>query len=139
MLGWPFVGAATERARARVYVSYVSTGGDMTIHFAEGPTGVAMRRSLARWSLEVHGGRAPIRYGLSVVCVAVALGVALASQYYGVRDVELPLFELAIVVTTPRIASAAAMPSAIRQPARTPRLDQSRRATSRGVSVTGDA
>ncbi|HEY3909554.1 MAG TPA: ATP-binding protein [Stellaceae bacterium] len=72
----------------------------MTIHLAEGPTGVAMRRSLARWNLEVHGGRAPIRYGLSVVCVAVALGVALASQYYGVRDVELPLFELAIVVTT---------------------------------------
>jgi K+-sensing histidine kinase KdpD len=61
---------------------------------------VAMRRSLARWNLEVHRGGAPIRYGFSIVCVAVALGVALALQYYGVRDVELPLFELAIVVAT---------------------------------------
>jgi K+-sensing histidine kinase KdpD len=72
----------------------------MTIHLAEGSTGAAMRRSLARWNLEVHGGRAPVRYGFSLVCIAVALGVALASHYYGVRDVELPLFELAIVVTT---------------------------------------
>jgi K+-sensing histidine kinase KdpD len=55
---------------------------------------------LARWNLEVQGGRVPIRYGFSVVCVAVALGVALASQHYGLRDVELPLFELSIVVAT---------------------------------------
>jgi K+-sensing histidine kinase KdpD len=59
-----------------------------------------VRRSLARWNLEVQGGRVPIRYGFSVVCVAVALGVALASQHYGLRDVELPLFELSIVVAT---------------------------------------
>jgi K+-sensing histidine kinase KdpD len=70
----------------------------MTIHLAEGPAPV--RRSLARWNLEVQGGRVPIRYGFSVVCVAVALGVALASQHYGLRDVELPLFELSIVVAT---------------------------------------
>jgi K+-sensing histidine kinase KdpD len=55
---------------------------------------------LARWNLEVHGGRAPIRYSFALVCIAVALGVSLASHYYGVHDVELPLFELAIVVTT---------------------------------------
>jgi hypothetical protein len=71
----------------------------MMIHLAEGPTGVAVRRSLARWNLELHRGRSPIRYGISVVCVAVALGVALALQYYGFRG-ELPLFDLAIVVTT---------------------------------------
>jgi hypothetical protein len=29
---------------------------------------------LARWNLELHRGRSPIRYGISVVCVAVALG-----------------------------------------------------------------
>jgi K+-sensing histidine kinase KdpD len=46
------------------------------------------------------GGRAPIRYGFSVVCVVIALGVALAFQYYTVRHVELLLFVLAIVVTT---------------------------------------
>ena len=46
------------------------------------------------------GGRAPIRYGFSVVCVVIALGVALAFPYYTVRHVELPLFVLAIVVTT---------------------------------------
>src|SRR6516162_656788 len=72
----------------------------MTIHLAEGSTGVAMRRSLARWNLEVQGGRVPIRYGFSIVCVAVALAVALGSQYYSVRDVELPVFELGIVVAT---------------------------------------
>ena len=72
----------------------------MTIHVAERPTNMGVRRSLARWNLELHGGRAPIRYGFSLLCIAVALGVALASHYYGVRDVELPLFELAIVVTT---------------------------------------
>ena len=72
----------------------------MTIHVAERPTNIGVRQSLARWTLKVHGGRAPIHYGFSVVCIAVALGVALSSQYYGVREVELPLFELAIVVTT---------------------------------------
>jgi K+-sensing histidine kinase KdpD len=72
----------------------------MTIHVAEGPAGVAVRRSLARWNLELHRGGPAIRYGFSVVCVAVALGAALAFQYYGFRGVELPLFDLAIVVTT---------------------------------------
>ena len=70
------------------------------IHLAEGPTGVAARRSLARWNLELQRGGPTIRYGFSVVCVAVALGVALAFQYYGFRDVELPVFDLAIVVIT---------------------------------------
>jgi K+-sensing histidine kinase KdpD len=72
----------------------------MTIHLAEGPTGAAVRRSLARWNLELQRGGAAIRYGFSVVCVAVVLGAALALQYYGFRAVELPLFDLAIVVIT---------------------------------------
>jgi K+-sensing histidine kinase KdpD len=72
----------------------------MTIHLAEGPTGVAVRRSLARWNLELHSGPPPIRYAFSVVCVAVALGVALAFQYYGFHAAELPLFDLAVVFIT---------------------------------------
>jgi signal transduction histidine kinase len=72
----------------------------MTIHLAEGPTGAGVSRSLARWNLELHRGGSPIRYGFSVVCVAVALGAALACQYYGFRTVELPAFDLAIVVIT---------------------------------------
>ena len=53
-----------------------------------------------RWNMELHRGGPAIRYGFSVVCVAVALGPALAFQYYGFRDVELPLLDLAIVVST---------------------------------------
>jgi signal transduction histidine kinase len=55
---------------------------------------------LARWSLELERGRPPIRYGFSVVCVAVALAAAVAWRRYGFGDAALPLFELAIVVTT---------------------------------------
>jgi len=70
----------------------------MTIHLAEGPTPVAIRRSLARWNLGLRGGGPAIRYGFSVFCVAVALGVALTFQYYGVQNVESPPFSLAIVL-----------------------------------------
>jgi K+-sensing histidine kinase KdpD len=72
----------------------------MMIHVVEGSASMGLRRSLARWNLELHRGGLPIRYGFSVVCVAVALGAALAFQYYGFRGMELPLFDLAIVVTT---------------------------------------
>jgi K+-sensing histidine kinase KdpD len=72
----------------------------MSIHLAEGPTSVAMRRSLARWNLELHRAGPAIRYGFSVICVAVALGAALALQYFGFRGVETPVFDLAIVLTT---------------------------------------
>jgi K+-sensing histidine kinase KdpD len=71
----------------------------MTIHLGEGSTDAAVRRSFARWSLELHGARPAIRYGFSVVCVALALGAALTFQYYRFRGMELPLFDLAIVVT----------------------------------------
>src|ERR1700761_5064718 len=72
----------------------------MMIRLAEGPTRTAMRRSLARWNLELHRGGPAIRYGFSLVCVVVALGAALAFQYYRFRGVELPLFDLTIVVIT---------------------------------------
>ncbi len=68
-------------------------------HLAEGPARVAPRRSLARWSLEPERGRLLIRYGFSVVCVAVALGAALACRRYDFPPMESPLFDLAIVVT----------------------------------------
>ena len=61
---------------------------------------MAVRRSLARRNLELPIGHPAIRYGFSVICVVIALGVALGLQHYGFRDVELPLFDLAIVVAT---------------------------------------
>ena len=72
----------------------------MMILPGDGSTRVTARQSLACWNLELERGRPPIRYGFSVVCVAVALGVALACRHYGFRDAELPLFDLAIVVAT---------------------------------------
>jgi signal transduction histidine kinase len=71
----------------------------MMTHLAGGPTRLARRRSLTRWNLELERGRPPIRYGFSVVCVAVALGAALACRRYGFPPMESPLFDLAIVVT----------------------------------------
>jgi signal transduction histidine kinase len=67
---------------------------------ADGSTRVTATQSLARWSLQLERGRQSISYGFSIVCVAVALGVALACRYYGLRDAELLLFGSAIVVTT---------------------------------------
>jgi len=66
---------------------------------AKGPARMAVSRSLARWNLELQGGRPPIRYGFALISVAVALAVGLAFQYYDFRDAELPLFDFAIVVT----------------------------------------
>jgi len=41
-----------------------------------------------------------LRYGLSVVAVAIALGLSLIVNAYGFRDVGLPLFTLAIAIVT---------------------------------------
>ena len=72
----------------------------MTDH-AEGPTGGGVRRTLARWNIESHGIRSPIlRYGLSVVSVAIGLGLALMLQHYQFRDVELPVLTLSVALTT---------------------------------------
>jgi signal transduction histidine kinase len=72
------------------------------IRLAEGPERATVRQSLARWSLRLdpREGRPPIRYGFAVVCVAAAVGMALALRYYSLHGSELLLLDLAIVVTT---------------------------------------
>jgi signal transduction histidine kinase len=63
-----------------------------------------VRRSLAYWNQEFQRIHSPIlRYGFSVVSVALALGVALAlrgGSYYQFREVELPVLTVAIALTT---------------------------------------
>ena len=72
----------------------------MTNH-AEGPTGAGVRRTLTRWNLELQRIRWPIlRYGLSVISVAIALGLALTLQYHQFRDVEVPVLALSIALTS---------------------------------------
>ena len=73
----------------------------MMTELAEGPTHVGARRSLAYWNREFQRIHSPIlRYGFSVVSVAIALGVAFALQHYQFRDVELPVLTVAIALTT---------------------------------------
>ena len=68
---------------------------------AEGPMHVGGWRALARRNLELHQVRSPIlRYGLSVFCVAIALGLSLTLQHLQFRDVEAPLFALSIAIAT---------------------------------------
>jgi light-regulated signal transduction histidine kinase (bacteriophytochrome) len=56
---------------------------------------------VVRWNLDFHEGRSPLlRYGFSAVCVGLAFGLALALQYYGFRDVGVPVFTLAIAIVT---------------------------------------
>jgi signal transduction histidine kinase len=60
-----------------------------------------VRRSLAYWNREFQRIDSPIlRYGFSVVSVAIALGAAFALQHYQFRDVELPVLIVAIAFTT---------------------------------------
>src|ERR1700730_1386228 len=67
----------------------------------ERPPRVGVKRTLARWNQELQRIHSPIlRYGLSVVCVAIALGLALTLQYYQFRDVALPVFSLAVAIAT---------------------------------------
>jgi signal transduction histidine kinase len=52
------------------------------------------------WILELRSARSPIlRYGFAVICVAIALGLALTLQYYELPE-ESPLFNLSIALTT---------------------------------------
>jgi K+-sensing histidine kinase KdpD len=68
---------------------------------ASGPIRAEGWRALARWNVELHSVRSPIlRYGFSVLCVAIALGLSLALQYFQFRDVEVALFTLSIAITT---------------------------------------
>jgi signal transduction histidine kinase len=69
--------------------------------FAEGPAHSGARRGLAHWSHEFQRLRSPVpRYGLSLVSVAIAVGVAFALQYCEFSDVELPVFTVAIALAT---------------------------------------
>jgi K+-sensing histidine kinase KdpD len=68
---------------------------------AKGSPHVGVRRSLAYWNQEFQRIHSPIlRYGFSIVCVAIALGLAFALQHYQFRDVELPVLTVAIAFTT---------------------------------------
>ena len=55
---------------------------------------------MAPWNQSHQASAILRRYGFAVLCVAMALGLALTAQHYGFREVESPLFALAIVVTT---------------------------------------
>ena len=69
--------------------------------FAERPAHSGARRGLAHWTREFQRFQSPIlRYGLSVVTVAIAVGVAFALQYCQFFDVELPVFTVAIALAT---------------------------------------
>jgi K+-sensing histidine kinase KdpD len=68
---------------------------------AEGPAGAGVRRSLAYWNQEFQRIHPPIlRYGFAVVSVAIALGMGIALHYYQFHDVEMPVFTVAIALTT---------------------------------------
>lgn len=68
---------------------------------AEGPTRIRARGSLAYWNREFQRIHSPIlRYGFSVVSVAIALGAAFLSQRFGFRDVEVPVLTVAIAFAT---------------------------------------
>jgi signal transduction histidine kinase len=68
---------------------------------AEGSTRVGVTRTVVHWDLNLQRSGSPIlRYGFSGVCVAIALALALTLHYYRFRDVELPLFGLAIAFAT---------------------------------------
>src|ERR1035438_156971 len=58
------------------------------------------RRTMARSNLEFQIARSPVlRYSLAAASSAIALGLALLAQHCGFRNVEVPLFLFAIVVT----------------------------------------
>ena len=67
---------------------------------AERPTSW-MQRALARSNESLHMIPSPIlRYGLSVVCVAIALGLALTLQNYQFSRVPLPFLSLAVAIVS---------------------------------------
>ena len=56
--------------------------------------------AVTHWEVELQSRSPVLRYGFSLVCVALAIGPALVVQHYGFRDVGLPLFTLAIAIVT---------------------------------------
>jgi K+-sensing histidine kinase KdpD len=68
---------------------------------AQTSTNAGARRFLASWDRDFQSPRSPVaRYGLAVVSVATAMGLALVLNYYQFRDVEVTVLTLAIAVTT---------------------------------------
>jgi signal transduction histidine kinase len=68
---------------------------------AEGPSHIGVRGSLAYWNREFQRIHSPVlRYGFSVVSVAIAFGVAFLFQHLGFRDVEVPVLTVAIAFAT---------------------------------------
>jgi len=66
---------------------------------SDGSTHARVRHSLAYWNQEFQRIYSPIlRYGLSVVCVAIALGLALTLQNYQFSRVPLPFLSLAVAI-----------------------------------------
>jgi signal transduction histidine kinase len=60
-----------------------------------------VKRTFADWNRKFQSVHSPfLRYGLSIACVAIALGLSLLAQYYQFRDIEVPLFSLAVAIAT---------------------------------------
>src|SRR6202045_4749283 len=60
---------------------------------------VDVRRTMARWNLELQIARSPVlRYGLAVLSVSVALGASLLLERFHFRNVADPLFLFAIAI-----------------------------------------
>jgi PAS domain S-box-containing protein len=73
----------------------------MRTEVAEEPFYAGVRRRMAYWNQEFPRIHSPIlRYGFSVVSVVIAFGVALALQHYQLHDGELPVFTVAIALTS---------------------------------------
>ena len=68
---------------------------------AERPPRVGVKRALLRWSAQFERIRSPLlRYGLSVTGCAIATGIALISQSYGIRGVYVGLLCLPVAIAT---------------------------------------
>ena len=68
---------------------------------AERSKPAGLRRTVAYWNQELQRVYSPtLRYGFSVICVAIALGMALAFEYYGFRSGQWGLFGAAIAFAT---------------------------------------
>jgi signal transduction histidine kinase len=73
----------------------------MMTELAGGSAYPGARRSQAYWNREFQRIHSPIlRYGFSVVSVAIALGVSFVLQFYHCRDAALPVLTVAIALTT---------------------------------------
>jgi signal transduction histidine kinase len=60
-----------------------------------------VRQTLAHWNRELQTIHSPIaRYGLCILGIQIALGLALILQYYEFHDAELPVFTVAIALVT---------------------------------------